>query len=116
MSHEIVCQWSFVDSSFDTERVNFRQPTARAKNGGTVYHDIGSNGGGDNFGGYILLFCYLNRMLTASERDLATRSVIKSYTTTATGDGVYVANNLRVEIMTLQLLITVVVELRRMLL
>ena len=59
-----------VDSSFDTERVN--SPTnpvgLGAKNGGTVYHDIGSsNSGGDNFGGYIDDFTNLNRMLTANE-------------------------------------------------
>ena len=90
-----------VDSSFDTERVNSHtNPVGLgAKNGGTVYHDIGSsNGGGDNFGGYIDDFAIWNRMLTGSEAaDLTTRSVIKSYTSnTVTGDGVYVANNLRV--------------------
>ena len=88
------------DSSFDTERVNSHtNPVGLgAKNGGTVYHDIGSsNGGGDNFGGYIDDFAIWNRMLTASEAaDLASRSVIKSYTSnTVTSDGVYVANNLR---------------------
>ena len=88
-----------VDSSFDTEFVNVHtnDMAMGARKGASTYHDLGQvNGSGDYFGGYVDDFAIWNRMLTASEAaDLATRSVIKSYTSNSANNGVYTANNLR---------------------